>query len=161
MTTTRGRLAVVLSLVGAVVVQTTVAGRLRVAGVAPDVVVLALLLGSLRLRTEPALLAAFLAGLAVDASSAGIVGVRAFTYTAVVYGAAVIRRRTDLGPLGVAAWVGGLSAGSEALLVAVGAIFGEARPAPVQALQEVALVGIFNLVLAVVLLPVVVRLLGP
>lgn len=161
MTTTRGRIAIVLFLVGAVVFQTTAVGRLRVAAVAPDIVVLALLLGSLRLRTEPALIAGFLAGLAVDAASAGIVGVRAFTYTAVVYVATLTRRRTDLGPFGAVVWAGGLSAGSEALLIAVGAIFGEARPAPVQALQEVFLVGAFNLVVAVVLLPVVARLLGP
>lgn len=161
MRSTRGRLLAAVVLLAVVVVQTTVVGRVRVAMVAPDVVVLALVLASLRLRAEAALVAGFLAGLAVDSLSAGVVGVRAFTYTVVVYAAVLTRRRADLGPLAAVGWVGGLSAASEALLLAVGAIFGEARPTPLQALQEVALVGLFNLLLAVVLIPLVARLLGP
>lgn len=161
MRTVRGRLDVAAGILIAIVVQTTVVSQVRVAMVAPDIVVVAVVLASLRMRSEAALVAGFLSGLAIDTLSASVIGLRAFTYTVVVYLALVTRRRADLGPPSAVLWIGGLSGLSETLILVVGAIFGEARPAPGQALQEVLVVAVFSTVLAGLLLPVIARLLAP
>lgn len=161
MMTVRGRLGVAGGIIIAIIAQTTVVSHVRVTMVAPDIVVVAVVLASLRIRAEAALAAGFLSGLAIDTLSASVIGLRAFTYTAVVYLALVTRRRADLGPPSAVLWVGGLSGLSEILVIVVGAIFGEARPAPGQALQEVLVVAVLNTVLAALLLPVIARLLAP
>ncbi len=100
----RRPLALLAAVVGSIVLQTTLFGRLNVDGIAPDVVLLTLVLASLRLRTDRALLVAFAAGIVFDALTATAIGLRAFTYTAIVYVARRTHERADFSPAATAVW---------------------------------------------------------
>lgn len=159
MSTSRGPLVVAGSLALAVVVQTTVFGRFRVGGVAPDVVLLALILASLRLRSEVALLTAFTAGLAFDALSSTAMGLRAAVYPLIVYVALRTRDRADFSAVAVAGWVALLTVGGVVLFLLLGTIFSQVALDGGEALRRVLLVPLLNLVIAVMLVPLIARLL--
>ena len=94
----RGRTALVIGLtvVIAVVVQTTLFGRLRV--VTPDLVMLiGILLALTRVRTEAVLGVAFLSGLIMDLLGASLIGLRAVVYTTVAFIAIRTKERAELG----------------------------------------------------------------
>ncbi|MGH8927669.1 MAG: rod shape-determining protein MreD, partial [Acidimicrobiia bacterium] len=92
----------------------------------PDLVVLAVILGTLSLRAEAALVVGFLAGALVDVSLASsVLGLRALTYTVVAYLAIRTQHRADSGPLAVGVWTGLLTLVSVALLILIGLLFGQ------------------------------------
>ena len=94
----RGRTASVIGLtvVIAVVIQTTLFGRLRV--VTPDLVMLiGIMLALTRIRTEAVLGVAFLSGLIMDLLGASLIGLRAVVYTTVAYIAIRTRERAEMG----------------------------------------------------------------
>lgn len=159
MRSARGPLAVVGALALAVVIQTTVFGQLRVGGVAPDVVLLVLILVSLRVRPEVALLAAFTTGLVFDALSSTAMGLRAAVYTLVVYVAIRTRDRADFSALAVAGWVALLTLGGVVLFLVLGTLFAQIALDGGEALRRALLVPILNLVIAMVLIPLIARLL--
>jgi rod shape-determining protein MreD len=91
----------------------------------PDLVVLVVILATLSLRAEIALVIGFLSGVLFDVSLASsILGLRALVYTVVAYLAVRTRQRADSGPLAVGIWAGVLSLISVALVVVVGVLFG-------------------------------------
>ena len=92
----------------------------------PDLVVLVVILATLSLRAEIALVIGFLSGVLFDVSLASsILGLRALVYTVVAYLAVRTRQRADSGPLAVGIWAGVLSLISVALVVVVGVLFGQ------------------------------------
>jgi rod shape-determining protein MreD len=92
----------------------------------PDLVVLVVILATLSLRAEIALVIGFLSGALFDVSLASsVLGLRALVYTVVAYLAVRTRQRADSGPLAVGIWAGFLSLVSVALVVVVGVLFGQ------------------------------------
>lgn len=150
-----------LSALGAIVLQTTLFGRLTIGGVAPDLVLLAVLLFAVRSRKEPAIVFGFVTGLVFDALSVTALGLRAGTYTAVAFLAVRTIDRMDSSPFSVAAWAGFMTIAGVVLFLVVGTIFGQVNMDAGQAMRRVILVPLFNLALAVLLAPLSARLLAP
>lgn len=154
-------MAAALAMLGALLVQTTLFGRLRVGGVAPDLVIMVLVLATLRLRNEQALLLAFAAGVVFDALSATAIGLRAIAYVTVVYVAIRTRERADFSPFAVAVWLALMTILGVVLFLVVGTLFAQIRVDGGEALQRLVLIPILNLVIALLLSPVIGRLLEP
>lgn len=157
----RGPFGVLLVLLAAVIIQTTFFGRVRLAGLAPDIVMVVVILSTFRLRSETALVMGFAGGLVFDALSSNALGLRALVYTSVAYVAIRTRERADFGPMAVAVWVGLVSLFGIALLLVVGTLFGQFGLSGGEAMRRLILVPLFNLVTALVLSPISVRLLSP
>lgn len=157
----RRPLILALAILGALILQTTLFGRLRIAGVAPDLVLLVLLLGSIRLRMEQALFVGFAGGLLFDALSATAMGLRAFVYTAVMYLAIRTHARADFSPVATAVWVAVLTAIGAIVYTIVGTLFAQVDLTLEAASRRFLLIPVFNLVIALMLTPVITRLLEP
>lgn len=126
----------------------------------PDLVVLVVILATLSLRAEVALVIGFLSGALVDVSLAStVLGLRALIYTVVAYLAVRTRRRADSGPLAVGIWVGLLTLVSVVLLVVVGVLFGQSAELGDAMLRRFLEVPITNAVCAALLVGPVTRLL--
>lgn len=158
MRTIRGPVGVLLVFVAAVIIQTTFFGRVRVAGLAPDIVMVAVILATFRLHGEVALVAGFVGGLIFDVLSSNALGLRALVYTAVAFVALRTRERADVGPLAVAIWVGVVSLVGVALLLVVGTLFGQLGLSGGEAMRRLILVPVFNMLTALVLSPFTMRL---
>lgn len=156
----RRTLLIIAGMVGALVVQTTLFGRVRVGGIAPDMVILAVVLFSLRARAETAMLAAFSIGFVFDAvASSSALGLRAIAYTSVAFVAVRTRDRADLGPLAVAIWAGLMTLVGVGAVLLVGTLFGQFAMGFEQAGRRLLLVPLFNAGIAVLLSPFTTRLL--
>ena len=126
----------------------------------PDLVVLVVILATLSLRAEVALVIGFLAGALVDVSlSSSVLGLRALIYTVVAYLALRTRQRADSGPLAVGIWAGFLTLVSVALVVVVGVLFGQSAELGDAMLRRFIEVPITNAVCAALLAVPVTRLL--
>ena len=126
----------------------------------PDLVVLVVILATLSLRAEVALVIGFLAGALVDVSlSSSVLGLRALIYTVVAYLALRTRQRADSGPLAVGIWAGFLTLVSVALVVVVGVLFGQSAELWDAMLRRFIEVPITNAVCAALLAVPVTRLL--
>ena len=126
----------------------------------PDLVVLIVILATLSLRAEVALVIGFLSGALVDVSLAStVLGLRALVYTVVAYLAVRTRQRADLGPLAVGIWAGFLTLVSVVLLVVVGVLFGQSAELGDAMLRRFLEVPITNAVCAALLVGPVTRLL--
>jgi rod shape-determining protein MreD len=126
----------------------------------PDLVVLVVILATLSLRAEVALVIGFLAGALFDVSLASsVLGLRALVYTVVAYLAVRTRQRADSGPLAVGIWAGFLSLVSVALVVVVGVLFGQSAELGDAMLRRFIEVPITNAVCAALLAVPVTRLL--
>jgi rod shape-determining protein MreD len=148
-------------LVGAIVVQTTVLGRINVGGIAPDIVMLVVILLPFRVRSEATLLLAFSSGLVMDALGSAALGLRAFTLTVVAYAAIRTRERADYSPLAAAVWVLILSAAGVVLLWLTGTLIQQLPFGPGQALRYVVLVPLLTFAVALGFWPVLARLIEP
>lgn len=149
-----------VALVVALILQTTLFGRVRIGGIAPDVVILAIVFFSLRARAETAMLAAFSIGLLFDAvASTSALGLRAIAYTTVAFVAVRTRDRADLGPIAVAVWVGLMTLVGVATVFLVGTLFGQIDLGFGQAGRRLLLIPLFNAGIAVLLSPLSSRLL--
>lgn len=156
----RPLLLTVVAFVGALVVQTTLFGRVRIGGIAPDVVILAVVVFSLRARAETAMLAAFTIGFLFDAvASSSALGLRALAYTTVAFVAVRTRDRADLGPLAVAIWAGLMTLVGVAAIFVVGTLFGQITMDFGQAMRRIMLIPLFNAGIAVLLSPLTSRML--
>jgi len=156
----RRLLVIALGMLAAVVLQTTLFGEVRIGGIAPDVVILAIALLSLRGRPETTLLVAFTVGFLFDASaSSTALGLRAIAYTTVAFVAIRTRERADLGPAMVAIWVGAMTLVGIATILLVGTIFGQLAMGFGEAIRRVLLVPLFNAGIALLLSPFTSRLL--
>jgi len=155
----RGRTVLVIGLtvVVAIVIQTTLFGRLRV--VTPDLVMLiGILLALTRVRPEAVLAVAFISGLIMDLLGASIIGLRAVVYTTIAYIAVRTKERAELGRVTIAVWSGLLTLVGVVLLLLVGTLFGQAGVVGGGAVRVMILVPLANLVVAALLAPTFVRL---
>lgn len=146
-----------LALVG-LVIQATVFRRFL--WLVPDLVVLVVILASLTLRPETALLCGFLAGVLVDLSlGSSLLGLRALTYTVVTYLAVRSRQRAESGPIAVGIWAGALTLAAVTVLLLVGLLFGQSAELGTQMLRRLVLVPLSNTLLAVLFVVPFTRLL--
>lgn len=155
----RGRTALVIGLtvVLAVVIQTTLFGRLRV--VTPDLVLLiGILLALTRVRPEAVLGVAFISGLIVDLLGASLLGLRAVVYTVVAYAAIRTRERAELGRVTIAIWAGLLTLVGVVLLILIGTLFGQVSLLGENAVSRMILVPLANLAVAGLVAPTFVRI---
>lgn len=151
---------IVLGMVGALVMQTTLFGRVRLGGIAPDVVILAVVLFSLRARAETAMLAGFSIGFLFDAvASSSALGLRAIAYTTVAFVAVKTRDRADLGPIAVAVWAGLMTLVGLTAILVIGTLFGQVTMGFGQASRRLFLVPVYNTGIALLLSPFTSRLL--
>ncbi len=148
-------------LFAAMVVQTTVLGRVNIGGIAPDVTMLVLILLALRVRPEGLLVAAFSTGLVLDAVGSNPLGLRALVLTVVAFAATRTTDRADYSPLAVAVWAGVLSLAGVVLLVLVGSLVSQLSLEIGEAIRRIMLVPLFNFGLALAAWPIVSRLLEP
>ncbi|MDH4119206.1 MAG: rod shape-determining protein MreD [Acidimicrobiia bacterium] len=161
MTPWRSSLGILGVLLAAVVAQTTVFGRPNAAGIAPDVVMLVVILLPLRLRSETTLLISFTTGLAVDALGSTALGLRALTLTVVAYVAIKTKERADYSPLAAAVWIGLLTLVGSVLLLTVGTLVSELPLTGGQALRRIVMTPLFTFVVALIAWPVLARLIEP
>jgi rod shape-determining protein MreD len=161
MTPWRSGVAVALLLLGSVVIQTTVFGRINVGGVAPDLVMLVVILLPLRLRAETTLILAFTGGLVLDALGSGALGLRAFTLTVVAFVAIRTKERADYSPLAAAVWVLILTLFGVVLLVVVGTLVSQLPLGGGEALRRILLVPLLTFLVALAAWPVLARLIEP
>ncbi len=155
----RGRTVLVIGLivVVAVVIQTTLFGRLRI--VTPDLVMLiGILLALTRIRTEAVLGVAFLSGLIMDLLGASLIGLRAVVYTTVAFIAVRTKERAELGRVTIAIWAGVLTLIGVVLLILIGTVFGQVTLLREDALSRMILVPLANLAVAALVAPAFVRL---
>ncbi len=154
----RGRTALIIGLTVliAVLVQTTLFGRLQV--VTPDLVMLVgILLALTRVRTEAVLAIAFLSGLIMDLLGASLIGLRAVVYTTVAYIAIRTKERAELGRVTIAIWAGLLTLLGVVLLLLLGTLFGQVALVGEGGVSVMVLVPLANTALAALLAPTFVR----
>jgi rod shape-determining protein MreD len=133
----------------------------RIQTVAPDLVLLVVIVAALKLAPQAALLLAFVAGLIVDLSVANtVLGLRATTYTSVAYLAIRTSHRTSIGGLAVGAWAGLLTLAARALFLLLGTLFGLSSVIGGQLVRQLVLVPITNAVLGGLLAAPIERALG-
>jgi rod shape-determining protein MreD len=157
----RNAAIVAAALLSALVLQASVFGRLRIGTIAPDLVLIALLLTSFRMGPSTGLIVAFLAGLALDAWSAQALGLRAMVYTAVMFVATRTRERADAGPVATAMWIGVLTFIAVVLLGLVGTLFGQLTFSGGQMLSRILVIPLLNLILGLILVPAIARIQAP
>lgn len=156
----RRTLLVIVGMAGALVIQTTLFGRVRLGGIAPDLVILAVVLFSLRARPETAMLAAFSVGFLFDAvATSSALGLRAIAYTTVAFVAVRTRDRADLGPVAVALWAGLMTLVGIGAILLIGTLFGQLAMGFAQASRRLFLVPLFNMGIALLLAPLTSRML--
>lgn len=155
----RALIAAVVSLIVAVVIQTTLFSRFRF--VTPDLVLLlTILLAVTDLRREFVLVMGFLGGLVIDLLSSTVLGLRAAVFTAVAFIAIKTAHRVDIGPVAVAVWVGLLTLVGVVLFLVVGTLFGEGGLIVSGLGRRIIFVPLTNLILSFFLAPVLNRLIG-
>jgi rod shape-determining protein MreD len=161
MGTVRGNLLLVAVLLAVIVAQTTVFGRVTIDGVAPDVVMLTVIMLALRLRPEATLLVGFTTGLVFDTLGSSALGLRAFTLTAVAFVAVRTRDRADFSPLAAAIWAGLLTLVGVVLYVTVGTLVSQVALDGSEALRRVLLVPLLTFLVAMLAWPIFAYLIEP
>jgi len=144
-----------------VILQTSVVGRIQIAGASPDLLTVVVACAAFRLRDNGVLLLGFVGGLMLDVSGTSVIGLWSFAMTLVALGAALSR---DHGGRGVL--VNGLRIMLLTLLgivahTVVSVAFGEWSLAIWEALRLTVMVPALNLGLAIVLFPLLSRLWVP
>ncbi len=155
----RSRRVLVLALliIVAVIVQTTLFGRLRI--ITPDLVMLlSMVLALTRMRPEAVLGLAFGSGLIIDLLGSLLLGLRAIVFTVVAYIALRTRERAEIGRIPTAFWAGLLTLVGVILLVLVGTLFGESSLLGEHVRSRIFLVPLANMAIAALLAPTIVRL---
>lgn len=154
-------LAWLAGVVGVVVLQTSVVGRLQIGGVSPDLVIMVVAYAAFRLRDNGVIVLGFLGGLLLDASGASVIGLLAFAMTLVAWGATLTREQGGRGVLVNALRILLLTLAGIAAHTVISIAFGEWSLAIWEALRRMALIPVLNFVLAVVLFPLSNRLWVP
>ncbi|MFQ5522013.1 MAG: rod shape-determining protein MreD [Acidimicrobiia bacterium] len=153
----RTSLIIGVVLLGAVLVQTTLFGQLRI--VSPDLVLLvAILLTLTRIRPEAILGIAFGAGLVVDLLGSSVLGLRAVVFSTVAYAAIRTREQAEIGRLATALWAGVLSLAGVVMLLVLATLFGQSSLLGPDLARSLLVVPVANLVLAALFAPGFVRL---
>ena len=154
-------LAWLAGVVGIVVLQTSVVGRLQIAGVSPDLVTMAVAYAAFRLRDNGVIVLGFLGGLLLDASGTSVIGLLAFAMTVVAWGAALTREQGGRGVLVNALRILLLTLAGVAVHTVISIAFGGWSLAIWETLRRMALIPVLNFLLAVVLFPLTNRLWVP
>jgi rod shape-determining protein MreD len=151
-----------LMVVIAVVAQTAVFGdgRINPFGSSPAVVLVVVLACIRYIEPEPSLLLGFTAGLLVDLLGGSPLGLWAMAYTVVVYIALRFRERADDGPLVIGVGVFTLTLIANALFLIVGTLFGERFFTSTAVIKNTLLPAVYNVAIAIVVFPLVTRLIG-
>lgn len=148
---------VFLLLLVAVVIQTTLFGRLRI--ITPDLVMLlSIVLALTRMRPEAVLGTAFGSGLIIDLLGSSLLGLRAIVFTVVIFVAVRTRERAEVGRIATALWAGLLTLAGVILLVLIGTLFGESSLLGEHVRSRIFLVPLANMVIAALVAPMIVRL---
>ncbi len=147
---------------GGLVVQSSLFGESRIDpfGAAPNIVLLLVLICAAYLEPEPALLVAFTTGLLADLLGGSVIGLWALSLVVVAYVTLRVRRRIDDGVIVVAAGVLALSVLGQALFAIAGTLFGQQVFADPGWYRQIVLPSLYNVVMAVVLIPIVSRIMG-
>ncbi|MFP4073802.1 MAG: rod shape-determining protein MreD [Actinomycetota bacterium] len=154
---TRSVLVVVLSLLFAVVLQTTLFSQTSV--FTPDLVLLVVVMLCLtKIRPEALLGLAFVAGVTVDLLGSAVLGLRAIVFTLVAYLAIRTRDRADIGRIITGLWAGLLTLAGVVLVILVGTLFGQTVLLGEGVVDRLFLVPIANMILAWIFAPSFVRL---
>ncbi len=143
----------------AVLVQTTFFSSVRPFGVAPDLVLLVTVATARRLPVEQALLTGFTAGLLTDLLGSAPLGLHAMSLVVVAFLVVRFRDRLEAHVPTTAVGVAVLTLVGMGLVITVGTLFGEDPVADVSLLRRMALMPVYNLILAALVLPAVNRLL--
>ncbi|HEY5889375.1 MAG TPA: rod shape-determining protein MreD [Acidimicrobiia bacterium] len=148
--------AVVLVVVAAVVIQTTLFGRVRV--ITPDLVLLvSILLALTRIRPEVVLGIAFTSGLAIDLLGSSLLGLRAIVFTTAAFIAIRTRERADIGRIATAIWAGLISLVAVLLLVLLATLFGQSSILGEHVATRLLTVPLANALIAFFVAPALVR----
>lgn len=152
----RTAIPVLLIVFIALIVQTTLFGRVRV--ITPDLVLLiSILLALTRVRPELVLAVAFSSGLAVDLLGSSLLGLRAIVFTASAFIAIRTRERADIGRIATGIWAGLISLVGVILLVLVATLFGQSSILGEHVASRLVTVPLANALLAFLIAPVLVR----
>ncbi len=152
------RIRLLLVVLVAVVLQTTLVPHLRVFDAVPDLVLLAVIGVAYEDGPESGARFGFLAGLTMDMFLASAVGLSALSYALTGYAVGAFRAgmlRTTPRTAPALGGAGGLLGGL--VFLAVGALVGESGFLTMASLRIVALAALFDLVLAPVVIPIVQR----
>ena len=144
---------VVVIVIVAVAVQTTVFNRIRLFDAAPALVLLVVLAYARYLPAEYALLTGFGAGLFQDLLAETPLGLWALVMTSVAYSVLRFRDRFEDDFGFVAPFVLAVTIGALGLFAVLGTIFGEKTLADAGVLRKIALPAIYNVALAPLILP--------
>jgi rod shape-determining protein MreD len=148
---------VVLIVVAAVVIQTTLFGRLRF--ITPDLLLLvSILLALTRIRPELVLAIAFTSGLAIDLLGSSLLGLRAIVFTTAAYIAIRTRDRADIGRIATAIWAGLISLVAVLLLVLIATLFSQSAILGEHVATRLITVPLANALLAFLIAPALVRI---
>ncbi len=155
----RRTIVVAVFLVAALSLQTTLFGQLRPLDAAPALVILTVIALARHLSPEGALITGFLAGFFEDLLADSVLGLWALTLLVVAFVVIKIRRRLveDFTLLGPAVFI--VSFGALALFAVLSTIFGQRTLADAGLLRKMLLPAAYNLVLAIIVLPIATRLL--
>ena len=155
------RILISLTAIGvAVVIQTTLLARIPVFGVAPDLVMLTVIACSRGLRAEPAVVLGFTAGLILDLLGSAPLGLRSMVLTTVAFATVRTRERFEISipTIGLAVW--GLTLGGSLLLAVVGTLFGQKTLSDPDAVKQLLLGPVYDVLLGLAVLPLMTRLFG-
>lgn len=145
----------------AVVLQTSVMGRIKVAGVSPDLVTVVLAYAAFRVRDNGVLLLGFVGGLLLDVSGTSVVGLWSFALTLVAWAAALTREQGGRGVSVNAVRVLLLTLAGIVAHTVISVAFAEWSLVVWEALRLIILTPLLNSVLAMVLFPLSSRLWVP
>jgi rod shape-determining protein MreD len=147
---------VILILVAAVVLQTTLFGTIRF--ITPDIVLLvSILLALTRIKPELVLAISFAAGLMVDLIGSSLLGLRAIVFMSAAYIAVRTRERADIGRIATALWAGALTLIGVVLLLLLGTLFGQSTILGEHVFSRLFTVPLANMLLALLIAPLLVR----
>jgi rod shape-determining protein MreD len=141
----------------AVVLQTTLFSQTE--PFTPDLVMLVVIMLCLtRIRPEVLLGVAFVAGLSVDLLGSAVLGLRAIVFTVVAYLATRTKERADIGRIVTGLWAGLMTLAGVVLLLVVGTLFGQTVLLGEGVVDRLFLVPLTNLIIALIVTPMFVRL---
>lgn len=153
--TARSLALALLILITTVAIQTTALGpgSLQLFGASPNLVTLVVIGLARYLDDEPAILIGFTAGVFLDTLGSSVLGLWAMSQTVVAYATLRLRDRSRDGILVVAVGIALLTIAGQALFAITGTLFGEKFLTDIGVARRILLPGLYNMVIAAVLLP--------
>jgi rod shape-determining protein MreD len=155
----RSRTVLTVSLIVfvAVILQTTLFGRVRI--ITPDLVLfVSIVLALTRIKPEIVLGVAFTSGVVIDLLGSSLLGLRAIVFASAAFLAIRTRERADLGRVTTAIWVGLVSLVAVVMLVLIATLFGESTILGEHVFSRMVTVPLANALIALILAPILVRL---